>query len=106
MTEQPAAKLVYRVSELAAFLGWHEDTIRAEIKAGRLVARKLRSVTVVTETDLHAWLDRLPVVDVESVQSETVETVPTPIARKPAGGRPRVQRRISIVSPVQQDAAR
>jgi excisionase family DNA binding protein len=98
-----APRLIYRVRELAAFLGWHEDTIRNEIKAGRLKARKLRSVTVILESDLHAWLNSLDAVDVEKPAPEWVAGPKPPAA---PSGRRRVQRLFSIRPSGDLEAAR
>lgn len=94
-----ARSLVYRVAELAAFLGWCEETIRREIKDGRLRARKLRSDTVIVESDLLAWLDNLPVVPVEMTAEDTEDgdVTPTPITTTRSTRHRRVTRRVEAI---------
>jgi ribonucleoside-diphosphate reductase alpha chain len=50
----------YSVDEAAQSAGIGLTKLREEIRAGRLVARKVGKRTVVTATDLAAWAARLP----------------------------------------------
>lgn len=96
-------RLVYRVAELAAFLGWSEETIRREIKAGHLRARKLRADTIIRHADLLDWLDNLPVdPDFATVEESAPAIAAGPIAsQRPATtGRGQVVRRFPIVREV------
>lgn len=93
---------VYTVVQLAAFLGWSEDTIRREIRDGHLKARKRRADTVIVEADLLAYLDSLPVhpdyadAAASGPSRPTPITVPAHAAPKASGGR--VVRRFSVVA--------
>lgn len=92
-------RLVYRVAELAEFLGWSEETIRREIKAGHLRARKLRADTVIRHADLLDWLDNLPI-DPDFATAEQPAMQPAPIARaaqRPAVRPGRVSRLLDIL---------
>lgn len=53
-------KLAYSPNEAAELVGVGRTLIFAEIKAGRLNARKAVSRTLITKTDLEAWLNNLP----------------------------------------------
>lgn len=94
MTPADARRPVYTVVQLAAFLGWSDETIYREIRAGRLRARKRRADTVIIETDLLAYLDSLPPVQVETAAAPSVQ--PTSI-RQPQPARGRVTRLFEIL---------
>jgi hypothetical protein len=96
-------RLVYTVAELAAFLGWAENTIRREVKDGRLRARKRRSETVILDADLLAYLDGLEAIETAARVHIEPLTGPLPI-RQQASPRARVQRLVSILP--QQEASR
>lgn len=76
------------VPQLAALLDISEDTIRREIKDGRLRARTLRSQTVIVAADLAAWIAAFPVVPVETPEP-AVAPAPEPVKveRHRKGGR-------------------
>lgn len=86
-------RLVYTVAQAAARIGRHEATIRREIKAGRLRARKLRTETVILDADLQTWLARLPVVATEATDTADTIAEPTPIDTPTRSSRRRVVRR-------------
>jgi excisionase family DNA binding protein len=48
------------IRELSALVGIGRTSLYAEIKAGRLVSRKVGRRTLVLATDLDAWLKSLP----------------------------------------------
>ncbi len=91
MSRQNLWRPIYTVTQLAACLGRSEDTIRREIKTGRLVARKLGSRTEIVDTDVQAWLGGL-----EAVQAEAATTGPLPTRQQPKPARGRVERRFAI----------
>jgi hypothetical protein len=104
----PEPRLIYTVAQLAAFLGhpWGEDSLRREIKAGRLRSRKPRGTVLIVHTDMLAWVDGLPVDPDYRSADEPRESVPG-IARttNPAtAGHRRVMRRFEILPPSAQEA--
>ena len=52
--------LAFSVSELALRCGVGRTKIYEEIKAGRLIARKLGSRTLIALSDVEKWLKALP----------------------------------------------
>jgi excisionase family DNA binding protein len=61
MTKQDRA--AFRVEEVAKAAGIGRTLVFAEIKSGRLLARKVGRRTLVTEADLRNWLSALPRVE-------------------------------------------
>jgi hypothetical protein len=62
-TATPAqpARLAYTIDELAAAIGGGgRSKLYAEIRAGKLKAKKLGSRTIITAPAAHAYLDALP----------------------------------------------
>lgn len=55
-----APRLAYRVEEFVAVSGIGRTTLYAEIKAGRLKARKIGKRTLITAEAAKAFLDSLP----------------------------------------------
>ena len=55
-----APRLAYRVEEFVAVSGIGRTTLYAEIKAGRLKARKIGKRTLITAEAARAFLDSLP----------------------------------------------
>ncbi len=53
-------KHAYSISEVVQSTGICRTTIYEEIKSGKLVAKKCGARTIITESDLQAWLDALP----------------------------------------------
>lgn len=68
------AEQVYRITEAAELFGVSDDLLRDEIRDGRLTAKKIRRLTVVTERALDAWILALPSVPVAA----PAPTAPTP----------------------------
>ena len=58
-TETMPAKMAHSVDELCEQAPWGRSTIFAEIKAGRLRARKLRGRTIILDEDLRTYLRNL-----------------------------------------------
>ncbi|MFG1293748.1 excisionase family DNA-binding protein [Xanthobacter versatilis] len=56
-TPEPAA---FDTASAARYLGIGKTTLFAEIKAGRLPARKAGNRTLIVRTDADAWLAALP----------------------------------------------
>ncbi len=55
-----ADKLVFSIPEVCEVSGSGKTKIYAEIRDGRLVARKMGDKTIILRRDLLAWLDALP----------------------------------------------
>lgn len=53
-------KLAHSIDDVVGLSGFGRTLVFAEIKAGRLIARKRGRRTVVLKSDLHRWLDSLP----------------------------------------------
>jgi excisionase family DNA binding protein len=53
-------RLLLNVAEAAVTAGVGSTKIRAEIKSGRLPARKLGKLILLSIDDLRAWIDGLP----------------------------------------------
>jgi hypothetical protein len=53
-------QLADSLNEFARQHGIGLTTVRAEIKAGRLIARKLGRRTIIAAEDARAWLEELP----------------------------------------------
>lgn len=53
-------KQAFGIKELTVIVGIGRTALFAEIKAGRLIARKVGRRTVVLGTDLQRWLAHLP----------------------------------------------
>jgi hypothetical protein len=58
--EQPFQKLAFSINDVVAVSGVGRTLVFAEIKLGRLVARKCGRRTVILQTDLQDWLNSLP----------------------------------------------
>ena len=56
------ARVSFSVPEAAKMTGFGQTTIYAEIKTGKLRARKLGARTFITIDDLRAWLEGKPVI--------------------------------------------
>jgi hypothetical protein len=59
----PYQKMAYSISEVVKLTSLGRTAVFAEIKAGRLVARKQGRRTLILVADLAAWLRALPAVD-------------------------------------------
>lgn len=81
MTAHPA-RLVHRVAAGAEMLGYSEDFVRDQIKAGALRARKLGRFLVVTEADLAAYVAALP--DAPVARPANVTPIQQARTRRPA----------------------
>jgi excisionase family DNA binding protein len=53
-------RLLLNVATAAATAGVGSTMIRKEIKCGRLPARKLGKLILLSIDDLHAWIDAMP----------------------------------------------
>jgi excisionase family DNA binding protein len=53
-------RAAYSTAEVAALTGLCRDSVYGAIRAGKLVARKLGKRTLITDADLHRFLDGLP----------------------------------------------
>jgi excisionase family DNA binding protein len=53
-------RLAYPIDEFADAVGIGRSKLYAEIRAGRLKAKKLGSRTLIKASDAHAYLDALP----------------------------------------------
>jgi predicted DNA-binding transcriptional regulator AlpA len=53
-------QLSYNIEEAMQQTGMGRSLLYAEIKAGRLAARKIARRTVILDTDLRAWLEASP----------------------------------------------
>jgi hypothetical protein len=53
-------RLAYSVDDVVALCGIGRTLVFAEIRAGKLIARKCGRRTVVLDADLHRWLSSLP----------------------------------------------
>lgn len=89
-------RIVYTVAQASAYLKWSEDTIRREIKDGRLIARRRRSETVILHSDLVAYLEGLARLVDAVFEDSAPPSTPMPI-RKASGPQRRAQRRFGIV---------
>jgi hypothetical protein len=49
-----------RSYSLSEFARQNDTTVRGEVKAGRLVARKVGRRTIITAEDARAWQEQLP----------------------------------------------
>jgi hypothetical protein len=58
---QPIAKLAYSMPEAVEVTGISRSMLYEEIGAGRLIARKRGSSTIILATDLNDFLTALPV---------------------------------------------
>jgi hypothetical protein len=65
----------YSLSEFARQHNIGLTTVRGEIKAGRLAARKVGRRTIITTEDATAWRDRLPKVQPRERQSANGEAM-------------------------------
>jgi len=59
-TKRARGKLAYSIRTLATSTDIGKSTINAEIRDGKLIARKCRGRTIVTRADAEAWLAALP----------------------------------------------
>lgn len=96
-------RIVYSVADLAVVMGLSEWSVRQEISAGRLVARRPRGDLLILEEDRKAWLAGLPRVSAATTaatdadQTASAQPAPTPITDAPAKpGRRTVVRRFDI----------
>ena len=55
-----AGRLAYAINDFAAAVGISRTKVYEEIAAGRLVARKCGSRTLITFASAQAWLNSLP----------------------------------------------
>jgi excisionase family DNA binding protein len=53
-------RLAYPIDEFADAVGIGRSKLYAEIRAGKLKAKKLGSRTLITATEAHAYIDSLP----------------------------------------------
>ncbi len=53
-------QIAYSIGEVSDLTGVGRTTVFAEIKAGRLLVRKLGRRTLILDEDLRAWLAALP----------------------------------------------
>ena len=53
-------RAAYSIVEVCARTGLGRDTIYSAIRSGKLTARKVGRRTIVTESDLHRYLETLP----------------------------------------------
>jgi excisionase family DNA binding protein len=53
-------RLAWPIDEFADALGIGRSKLYAEIRAGKLKAKKLGSRTLITATEAHAYIDSLP----------------------------------------------
>jgi excisionase family DNA binding protein len=51
---------LYNVAEAAVECGVGQTKIRQEITAGRLIARRVGKLFLITSEDLASWIDNLP----------------------------------------------
>jgi hypothetical protein len=58
--EQRFQKLAFSINDVVAVSGVGRTLVFAEIKLGRLVARKCGRRTIILQTDLQDWLNSLP----------------------------------------------
>jgi hypothetical protein len=58
--EQRLQKLAFSINDVVAVSGVGRTLVFAEIKLGRLVARKCGRRTIILQTDLRDWLNSLP----------------------------------------------
>jgi hypothetical protein len=61
--ELEAGKLAYTIAEAIKATGIGKTSLFAEMKAGRLVARKRGSQTLILAEDLRAYLAALPIAE-------------------------------------------
>jgi len=59
--EREVHRRAYKIPEIAARNGLSQTTIKAEIRSGRLRARKVRKSTIIFDEDEEAWRQALPV---------------------------------------------
>jgi excisionase family DNA binding protein len=53
-------RAAHSVAEVCLLLGLSRDMVYSAIRDGRLIARKLGRRTLITDSDLRRFLDRLP----------------------------------------------
>tara|TARA_R110002124_G_scaffold7436_3_gene42662 strand:+ start:369 stop:584 length:216 start_codon:yes stop_codon:yes gene_type:complete len=63
-------KAAYSIDEAVVQSGVKRVKLYAEIKAGRLTARKCGSRTLILATDLHQWLNSLPLLSTDTCGGE------------------------------------
>jgi excisionase family DNA binding protein len=85
-----AARLVYRVPEVAELLGVCDESVYRLIREGTLQARQQRRFIVVTRADLDAYVEALPVLNAPA------PPLPAPEPQR-SGGRSQVTRLFSPV---------
>lgn len=96
MTAHPA-RLVHRVPAVAELLGFSEDFVRDQIRAGALRARRMGRYLVVTEADLAAYVAALP--DAPVARPANVTPIQQPRTRRPTA---RVQKLVYPLASSQQ----
>jgi hypothetical protein len=62
-SEKSASRLCYSIQELRAATGFSRQLIYAEIRDRKLVARRIRSRTVVLADEAMAWLRNAPTLE-------------------------------------------
>ncbi len=65
----PPEQLAHTIDEVCKVAKLGRSSIYEEIRSGRLIARKCGRRTIILATDLHTWLDRLPRIEPEAVES-------------------------------------
>lgn len=60
--QNPPERLAYSVSEFCGMAGISASAFYREVRAGRIIVRKMGRKSVVTQTDAQTWLASLPVV--------------------------------------------
>lgn len=99
-----AARMVYRVIEVAELLGVSDETVYRLIREGALRARAQRRFIVVTHDDLAAYVNALPIKEAPDAAPAATDPAVEPAslpARRVGGLRKRVVR---LLSPIAQAA--
>jgi hypothetical protein len=64
--DRQSSKLAFSISEVVRTSGIGRTLVFAEIKVGRLIARKCGRRTLILKEDLLKWLSTLPAVETEA----------------------------------------